>query len=85
MTRMIEPYNARSLEPGDVMVRTVAVHVLPGRQDGELLYRVYVCAWSDPPLSDGVPQGTRIYDEGGKVAQQLCPIIGYVGAKPDLG
>lgn len=87
MTRIVNPYTVKpvELEPGDVMVRTVALHVLPGRKDGELLYRLYECAWPDPQLSDGVPQGTRIYDYKDQVMQELFPVVGWAGAKPDRG
>ena len=84
MTRIVNPYTVRpmELEPGDVMVRTVALHVLPGRDGGWLFYRMYVCDWPDPRLSDGVPQGTRMEGKP-ETMMELFPVVGYAGANPD--
>jgi len=99
MSRIVDPRNVRpiDLQPGDVMVRTVALHILenpaaPGkpqavRHEGKLVYRMYVCDWPGAQLSaDGVPQGCRLYDGGEQpVGPSIFPVVGYAEMGPDEG
>ena len=90
MSRIVNSYTIRpgELKPGDVMVCTVTLHVMSDRT-----YRMYQCLYVDPrnaaarlagaSLVDGVPQGSRIYDDGDIVAQQLFPTALNAGLRSD--
>jgi hypothetical protein len=79
-------YNVRpdELEPGDVLVCTVTLHVSYRRDgDGKPMFRMYRAGYP-PQVSEGIPQGSRLSPLGEKtVAYELFPVVGYAGLKPD--
>jgi len=81
--RIVNPISIRpdEVRAGDVMICTVTLHVFAGRGDG-LLYRMYRCPHNGPEL-DRIPQGSRMGDEKA-VQEQLFPVVGWAGARPDL-
>jgi len=84
MSHIVDPRNVRpgDLKPGDVMIRTVALHVLPDYTGGRLMYPMYLCPWPDSSLVDGVPQGARMEGKP-ETMQEIFPVVGNAGAKPD--
>ena len=86
--RIVDPFTVlpKDLQAGDVMVCTIALHVLPdwNGDTRHLVYRLYRSPWPSQQLDDyGVPQGTRMGNE--KAIMQGCfPVAGYAGAEPDL-
>jgi len=55
------------LEPGDVLVCTVTLHV------NAFGFRMYRCDWQ--PGHDEIPQGSRIYSNLDELAQSLFPVV----------
>jgi len=94
--RIVNPQTIRpgEVKPGDVMIRTVTLHVFEGPDD-TLLYRMYVCPYepakssvdrvlaSVVPFEPPVPQGSRIYEGARAVQQEVFPVMGYARAEPD--
>lgn len=83
MKRIVDPYTTypKELKAGDVMIKTVTLHVMEGPND-TLLYRMYECPYVEAGTDYGVPQGSRIYADL-VVQQQLFPTVSHAGAKPD--
>lgn len=77
MSRIVDFYNVRpdELEPGDVMVCTVTLHITHWQDaNGNPCYRVYRCAYP-PQTSDGIPQGGALSaPEAQGVALALFPV-----------
>lgn len=73
------------LEPGDVLVCTVTLHVgYHENANGNRVFRMYRCRYPGENLgSDGIPQGDRIYTNQEEVAQALFPIALNAGFEPD--
>lgn len=83
MSRIVNPVTVKpdELEPGDVMVVTVTLHVVK-RGDG-LVFRIYRCGYP-PQVHEGVPQGSRIGVHEWEVAQELFPVVAWAGIEPDV-
>jgi hypothetical protein len=80
--RIVDPYTTRpiDLKAGDVMIRTVTCHVLPGPDEDTLAFRLYVCPY---PHSEDIPQGTPAPGPSPDLARSLFPVLYGIRAVPD--
>jgi hypothetical protein len=74
------------LEPGDVLVATVTLHVgYPLDDEGKPHFRVYRCTYPPQLGHEDVPQGSRVSAKHAKaIAEGLFPVVGYAGLKADI-
>lgn len=84
MSKLVNPYTANNLEPGDVMCATVKLMVGHHRdEDGKPYYTLYRCPYPDARIGwDGTPQGDKIHFDREEVTQALFPIASRLGMKP---
>jgi len=75
--RTVEP---SEMEPGDVLVCIVALHVGYWNMKGKPVVSLYRCPYPDPQIGrDGVPQGDKIVplkqQEGQALLKLLFPVM----------
>lgn len=82
MRRLVNPVTvlASDLTHGDVMAIVITLHVI--KRGDNHVFRMYRCG-HPPQEHEGIPQGHRIGHEK-EIAQELFPIVGWAGMKPDL-
>lgn len=84
MKKIVNPYNLHpdKIQPGDVIVLTVTIHVNRLDQKNRPLIRAYRC----PHVSmGGIPQGDQIAPEHTlPLAEALAPVLIWAGAQVDL-
>ena len=83
MSRIVNPVAVRpnDLMHGDVLVVTVALHVL--ERGEERIFRMYRCAYP-PEEADGIPQGERVLTHEEEIVQELFPVVTWADIKRDL-
>ncbi len=83
MDQIVDFYNVSSLEPGDVLVATVTLHIDGA---GQPVFRMYRCDYPPEQIAsdDGVPQGSRLFQLEDEVAKALFPIVGTLKYVADV-
>jgi hypothetical protein len=73
------------IQPGDVFVQTVTIHVNRRDSLGRVLVRAYRCGYPPQVSDDGIPQGNPIAPELlNAILQAFAPTLLDVNAQPDL-
>jgi len=73
------------VEPGDVFICTIAVHITYKSATNKLFARAYRCPYPDLELSqDGIPQGSAIDREATKqMIKNVMPVLSWAGVVPE--